>query len=148
MDLTFGHGRDHKVEGLLGNPVQLLDIEQRPLTDCFGQGSVDEDVWRVSVGQHAGRIELASQPGWRELGVALDEHERHLGLSGESAQQCRFPSARWSIEQHVALGCQGRNEDLCFSSPPDDGLADGIDNGCVVLQQVQPSANIKRRGRR
>ncbi len=72
---ALGHHGDQHVQRLLGDPVDLLDVEQRTLTERPHQRAVDEHVGRVALAEDAGGIEVADQPGRRQFGVALDELE-------------------------------------------------------------------------
>ena len=78
-ELTLAHRRDDDVEGFLGNAIDLLYIEECPAAQRFDERSVEEDLGRVALGQHAGGIKRADEPGRGELGVALDEDKFDVG---------------------------------------------------------------------
>ena len=65
---------------------------------------------------------VADQPGRRQLGVALHQHERHAGAVGQRAQQRRLPGARWALEDDVAAGRERGRHDLRLPDPGDDPL--------------------------
>ena len=112
VQLALAHHRDEDVERLLGDPVDLLDVEQRPVPQRLDQRAVDEDVGAVALGQHPGRVEVADEAGRRQLGVALDEGEADAELVGDGPEQRRLPGAGRPLEQDVAAGGEGRDDDL------------------------------------
>ena len=78
-----------------GHPVELLDVEQAAGAQRRDQRAVDEDLLDVAVGEHPGRVEVADQPRRGQLGVALDEEERHVlrrPRRRAAACSCRCPA--------------------------------------------------------
>ena len=76
-DLPLGHRAEQHVERVLGRPVELLDVEEPAALHRLHQRAGHEVVRAVVLAQHPGRVVVADQPGRRQLGVALDQHERH-----------------------------------------------------------------------
>ena len=95
------------------------------------QRTVDEHVGDVAVGQHASRVEVADQPGGRELGVALDELEADAQLVGHGAQQRRLAGARRALQQDVPAGGQRRDHQLQLPPPAHDVVGQAGRGGCA-----------------
>ena len=123
MQLALAHHGDEHVERLLGDAVDLLDVEQRAVAHRRHQRAVDEHVGVVAVGQHPGRIEVADEAGRGQLGVALDELEAEPELVGDGAQQRALAGARRPLEQHVAVGGQRGDHQFDLALAADDAAA-------------------------
>ena len=96
VQLALRHHGDEHVERLLGDPVELLDVEQPAAAQRGDQRPVDEDLLDVAVGQHPRGVEVPDQPRGGQLGVALDEQERDVPGGRDRAQErasCRCPAA-------------------------------------------------------
>ena len=94
-DLALGQHGDQDVERLLGDPVELLEVEQGALPHGRQQRAVGEAGRRVPGREHLRRVVLPDQPGRRELGVALDEDHvpaRRRGRWPAAAWTCRCPA--------------------------------------------------------
>ena len=138
--LGLGHHRDQDVQRLLGDPVDLLDVQQAALAQRPHQRAVDEDVGGVPLGEHLRRVEVPDQPGRGQLGVALDEVERRRPLRGDGPQQRRLPRPRRALEQHVRAAVEGGHEQLDLAGPVEDGES--------VTEHTQARASGRRcRGR-
>jgi hypothetical protein len=120
VELALAHHGDQDVEGLLGDAVDLLDVQQRAVAQCRGERAVDEHVGVVALGQHAGRIEVADEAGRRQFGVALDELEAHPEFVGHGAQQRRLAGARGSFDDDVAVGDERGDDQFDLAPPADD----------------------------
>ncbi len=84
------------------------------------QRAVDEDVGPVALGEHQRRVEVPDQAGGRQLGVALDEHERHLVARGDLAEKGRLAGAGRPFEDDMRTAAQRRLEELGLLVPVDD----------------------------
>ena len=149
-DLELRHRGEQDVEGLLRDPVQLLDVQQPAGAQRLEQRAVLEDLRHVALGQDQGRVEVADQPGGRQLGVALDHDERDPPTGGDPAQQRRLPGARRSLQQHVGAAEQGRLQQLGLGRPVDDLRGDvrGHDpHGGRPVHEVGPLSGCARRRR-
>ena len=140
MQLGLAHHRDQHVERLLGDPVDLLDVQQRAVAQGRDQRAVDEHVGGVAVGQHPGRVEVADQARRRQLGVALDELEADAELVGHGTQQRRLAGAGRAFQQHMATGRERGNDQLDLARAADDRDRAAIDERCgVVIGYPRPS---------
>ena len=79
---------------------------------------------------------VADQPGGRQVGVALDEHQRDAPLGGDRPQQRRLRRPGRALEQHVPAGGDRGQQQVELAVPadqvPGDPAADGADRGAVV----------------
>jgi hypothetical protein len=66
---------------------------------------------------------VPDEPRRRELGVALDELEADPELVRDGTQQRGLARARWPLEQHVAVGGQGGDDEFDLAPPPDDAAS-------------------------
>jgi hypothetical protein len=119
-DLALGQHRDQDVQRLLGDPVELLQVQQRAAAHGGQQRAVGEAGAHVALGQHLGRVVLAHQPGRGQLGVALGEHHLLTGLAGDIAQQRRLPGARRALDHDVPPGGQRDRQHLALAAQADD----------------------------
>ncbi len=78
-------------------------LEQRP---------VDEHVRGVALREDLRGVEVAEQPGGRQLGVALDRHVPDAGGRGEVAKRGRLARAGRALEQHVRPGAERGDDEL------------------------------------
>jgi len=124
VDLPLAHHGDEDIEGLLRDAVDFLDVEQRALAQRGQQRSIDEDVGRIALGQDAGGVEMPHETRRGELGVALDELESDAETTGHRTQQRRFPGARGTLEEHVAIGREGGEHQLHLPGAADDRATD------------------------
>ena len=120
MQLALAHHGDQHVERLLRHAVELLDVEQRAVAHRRHQGAVDEDVGVVALGQHARRVEVADQSRRGQLSVALDELEPDAELVGDGAQQRRLAGAGRTLDEHVAAGIEGGEDELELALAADE----------------------------
>ena len=119
VQLALAHHRDEHVERLLGDAVDLLDVQQRAVAHRRDQRTVDEHVGVVAVGEHARRVEVADEARRGELGVALDELEAEAELVGHGAQQRALAGARRTLQQDVPVGGQRGHDQLDLPLAPD-----------------------------
>ena len=127
MQLALAHHRDEHVERLLGDPVELLDVEQRAVAHRRDERAVDEDVGVVALGEDPRRVEVPDEAGRGELGVALDELEPDAELGGDGAQQRRLAGARRALDEDVAAGVEGGEHELDLAPPPDEAVTEPIE---------------------
>ena len=132
VELALAHHRDEDVERLLRHPIELLDVQQRPVTHRRDQRPVDEDVGVVPLGEHPGRIEVPDESRRRQLGVALDELEADAQLVGDGPEQRRLAGAGRPLDHDVAAGVERGEHELELPPPPDAGVgsvapSDGAD---------------------
>ena len=118
-ELAFAHHCDEHVERFLGDPVQLLDVEQAAEPEGGHQRAVDERLARVPIAQDDRRVEVPDQPGRCELGVALDELETDAEFVRHRAQHRRLAGARRALEHHVPARSERGDQQLDFSAPAD-----------------------------
>ena len=129
MDLPFRQGGDEDVEGLLGNPVELLDVEQAPFPQGRDEGPFGEGLGEVAPLQHQGGVVGADEARRREFGVALDELHPPARGRGHDPQQRRLPHPGRAFEDDVAARPQRRHEHLGRAAQPDDALVDAAEEG-------------------
>ena len=127
VQLPLAHHRDEHVERLLGDPVELLDVEQRAVAHRRDQRAVDEHVGVVALGQHPGRVEVPDEAGRRQLGVALDELEADAELVGDGPQQRRLAGAGRALDEDVASGVEGGQHELQLALAPDEPAAEAVE---------------------
>ena len=127
MDLALAHHRDQHVERLFRDAVDLFDVQQRSITHCRDERTIDEDVGVVAIGQHPCRVEVADQASRRQFGVALDEFEAEAELVGDSAQQRALARARRTFQQHMTVGGQRSDNQLDFALSPHDAAEHALD---------------------
>jgi hypothetical protein len=73
----------------------------------------------VALREHLRRVELPDQPGGRQLGVALHEHDGASVLPRDRAQQRRLAGARRTLDDHVPAGRERDGEDLALATQAD-----------------------------
>ena len=100
-DLAFGHRGEQRVDGVLGRPVELLDVQEAALAHGPQQRPVDEVVRAVVLAQHPGRVVVADQLGRGEVGVALDEDQRDAPLGRDGPQQGALAGPGRSLQDDV-----------------------------------------------
>jgi hypothetical protein len=127
VQLAFAHHRDEHVQRLLRHPVDLLDVEERPLSQRRHERAVDEHVRVVPVCEHSSGIEVTDQPGRCQLGVALDELEPDAELVRDRSQQRRLPGAGRPLDEHVTVGCQCRDDELDLAPAADELRPEALD---------------------
>jgi hypothetical protein len=136
VQLALAHHGDEDVERLLRHAVELLDVEQGALAHRRDQRPVDEDVGVVALGEHAGRVEVADEAGRGQLGVALDELEADAELVGDGAQQRRLAGAGRALDDHVAPGVEGRQDELELPLAPDETVLQVGEGGADVAGHI------------
>ncbi len=127
VEFALAHHGDEHVQRLLGDAVDLLDVQQRPVAQRRRERTVDEHVRVVALGHHPGRIEVADEPGRGEFGVALDELETDAQLEGDGAQQRRLAGAGRPLDEDVAVGDERGDDEFDLAATADDGRPDAID---------------------
>ena len=125
-DLALGEHRDQDVEGLLGDPVELLQVQEGAGPHRPQQRSVGKAGRHVSLVKHLRGVVLADQPGGRELGVALGEDDGLAGL-GHLADE-PLAQARATPEDGFNLGPVGRDggQGLAVGLEQENGAGVGV----------------------
>src|SRR4028118_914638 len=100
-DLALGEPGDWGVERLLGDPVELLEVEQAVPAHRRQQRPVGEAAGDVAVGEDGGAVALATQPGRRQLGVARDEDPLLADVGGDGTQQRGLARPRRALQDDV-----------------------------------------------
>ena len=135
VQLALAHHRDEDVERLLRHPVELLDVQQRPVTHRRDQRPVDEDVGVVPLGEHSGRIEVPDESRRRQLRVALDELEADAQLVGDGPEQRRLAGAGRPFDHDVSAGLQRGEHELELPLPPDQASGQSRQRGADVTHR-------------
>ena len=125
-DLLLGHRSEEHVQGLLGNAVELLDVEEPTGSHRLEQRPVLEDLGGIAALQDQGWVEVPDEPGGGELGVALHEDEGDLTVVRDLAQQRGLAGARWAFEQHVGTTEQRGLEELGLLDAGDGAQGRGV----------------------
>ena len=162
VEFALGEGGDEDVEGLLGHPVEFLDVEQAPLPQGGDEGPFGEGLGQVAPFQHQGRIVGADEAGRGELGVALDELHPPAGGVGDDPQQRRLSHTGRAFKDDVATGSQRCHKDLGRPAQADDALLDAFEEDgrreprrnrrgsradALVVQAVVQGRRLNGRGR-
>jgi hypothetical protein len=129
VELSLRHHRDQEVEGFLGDPVDLLDVEERAAAQGVDQGTVHEDRRVVALVDDLGRVEAAGEARRGQLRVALHEDEPQPVGARHRPQYRRLPGPGRAVEEHVAARVEGRHDELHLPRAPDDELAQLLDRG-------------------
>jgi len=111
---------DEDVEGLLGDPVELLEVEQRALPHRGGQRTVGPGLRAVADAHDQRRIVMAEQPRRSQLGVALHELHPPPRCGGDRSQQRRLASPGRAVEDHVAALLEGDGDHFGLAAEADD----------------------------
>ncbi len=119
-DLALGEHRDEDVQRLLGDPVELLQVEQPTAAHRRQQRTVHETRRVVALRQHLRGVERSDQPGRGELGVALHEHDLLAVGTRDRAQQGRLAGAGRALDHDVAPGLQGDRQHLALAAQTHD----------------------------
>jgi hypothetical protein len=81
---------------------------------------------------------VADEPGGRQLGVALDELEADAELGSDRPQQRRLPRAGRPLQQDVAPGGQGGDDDLELAAAADDALGQAVEQRGLAQNVITP----------
>jgi hypothetical protein len=127
VDLALGESGDENVEGLLGDPVHLLEVEELALAHRGEQRPLDEGLGAVADLEHGRGVVVADHPRRGELGVALDEDDAEPGLLGDDPEQGRLAGARRPLEEHVTAGGERHREHLGLAAQADDVGGDPLE---------------------
>jgi hypothetical protein len=117
--LALAHHGDEHIERLLGDAVDLLDVEQAARPERLDERAVDEDVRVVALGQHLRGVEVADEPGGGQLGVALDEEERGVPAARHGPEKRGLPRAGRAFEHHMRPGVERGDEQFCLAFAPE-----------------------------
>jgi hypothetical protein len=122
-DLALGQHGNEDVQRLLGDPVELLQVQQGTVAHGLQQRAVGETARHVAVRQHLRGVVLAHQPGRGQLGVALDEDDALAGLPGDVAQQRGLAGAGRPLDHHVPPGAERHGQNFALPPQPNNCAA-------------------------
>ncbi len=137
VEFTLTHHGNQHVERLFGNPVEFLDVQQRPVLQRSGKWTGNEDVRVISLAQHAGRVEVTNEARRREFGIALNKLETNVHLASDTAEQGRFAGAGRALDQNVAVGVDRGDHELDFADAADHTGPQPVEQGTQVSRMRQ-----------
>jgi hypothetical protein len=109
-----------RIQGVLRRPVELLDVEEAALPHGRHQRPVHEVLGAVVLAQHPRGVVVADQLGGGQVGVALDEQQRDAPFGGDRPQQRGLAGARRPLQQDVAAGGDGGQQQIQLAAAADE----------------------------
>jgi len=120
VDLALGHDAQQDIDRLFGNPVELLDIQQPAIAHGPDERTVGEVLRTVPLFQDQRRIKGSDQPGRRQLGAALNEHELGVPGLGNLPEQRGLTGTWRPLEQDVGARRERCSHQFQLALAPDD----------------------------
>src|SRR6185437_6926805 len=119
VDLALGHDGEQNVDGLLRDPVELLDVQQPAVAHGPYQRPVGEVLRTVPLLEHERRVEGPDEAGRGQLGAALNQDEFGVPGRRDLPQQGGLAGARRPLEQNVGARRERGPDQLQLALAPD-----------------------------
>src|SRR6266566_2570016 len=119
VDLALGHDGEQNVDGLFGDPVELLDVQQPAIAHGPHQRPVGEVLRAVPLLEHERRVEGPDEAGRGQLGAALNQDEFGVPGRRDLPQQGGLAGARRPFEQDVGARRERGPDQLQLALAPD-----------------------------
>jgi hypothetical protein len=131
VQLTLAHHRDEHVERLLGDPVDLLHVEQRAVAHGGDQRPVDEHVGVVPLGEHPGRVEVPTSRAGVSSALPSTNSKPRPNSWATARSSVLLPVPGGPSSKHVPTGGERCQIELELAAAPHDLRVQALEQDAV-----------------